>query len=477
MAAKTVVYLYDSGAAEQILSTYSSDSMYGSRCDNSRKLAVHVAKLFSETIIYDFGKDYLEGGSRRVEQTILNLIRTEKPQYILWVAHLYEIRSAFLQKITSCGICIVAVFSQDNEQNFDKYSRWWLPFIDYVITDREQLIDSYRRRGIQTEFLDMSDAQSLDARLRWIMDSFSNSTVFAERAKIDFAPDYIRKKAYYFHLAWFRMLIGQGYEPNRWMEELEMAKRYSPNIPKAYRVLMVFGYFPGFLRRLVSSFYFSIQTSGFVGILISLKKYLMISHQRYFQWMNRIRFGFGDVGVDLKSDGTPRVRGGQNIFLGNKVELGYLVLLDAVTYGGGHIKIGNRVILQDYARIVCYGGSVEIGSDTSVNQFCVLQGNGGIKIGSQVRIAPHVIIVAANHGIESVELPIMSQVETAQGVVVEDNVWIGANAVILDGVTISTGAVVAAGAVVTHSVPSYHVVAGVPARTIKVRKSESDSNE
>jgi acetyltransferase-like isoleucine patch superfamily enzyme len=117
-----------------------------------------------------------------------------------------------------------------------------------------------------------------------------------------------------------------------------------------------------------------------------------------------------------------------------------------------------------------YGGFIRIGDHCSVNPFCVLYGHGGLTIGNNVRIATCTVIIPANHVFSDLDIPIHKQGTTALGIVIEDNVWIGANVTILDGVRIGRGAVIGAGAVVTKDVDPLHVVGGVPACTIKVRR-------
>lgn len=135
----------------------------------------------------------------------------------------------------------------------------------------------------------------------------------------------------------------------------------------------------------------------------------------------------------------------------------------------GHISIGAHSLIMPYAMLLAYSGRIELGEYCTVNPYCVLHGHGGLKAGNYVRIAPHVVIIPANHKFDDVDRPIARQGLDKKGVVIEDDVWIGANAVILDGVHIGKGAVIGAGAVVTKDVLPLQIVAGVPAKPIGTR--------
>jgi acetyltransferase-like isoleucine patch superfamily enzyme len=140
---------------------------------------------------------------------------------------------------------------------------------------------------------------------------------------------------------------------------------------------------------------------------------------------------------------------------------------------GGQIVVGHDTRLDIGVVLRAYGGFISIGDHCSVNPYCVLYGKGGLKIGNGVRIASHSVIVAANHRFEDAHELIYRQGEYAVGIIIEDDVWIGAGAKILDGVTIRTGTVVGAGAVVTRSTEAWSVVAGAPARKIGSRLTEA----
>jgi len=127
----------------------------------------------------------------------------------------------------------------------------------------------------------------------------------------------------------------------------------------------------------------------------------------------------------------------------------------------GNVHIGNGAYFSVGER-----GKIEVGNRTSINiNVCINASIGGsIKIGQNCGIGPNVVMRSASHNYMSKEKLIQSQGHVFADITLGDDVWIGANAVILGGVVIGTGAVVAAGAVVTKDVPAYAVVMGVPAR-------------
>jgi acetyltransferase-like isoleucine patch superfamily enzyme len=158
--------------------------------------------------------------------------------------------------------------------------------------------------------------------------------------------------------------------------------------------------------------------------------------------------------------------GYENIVVGE----GALISPDAWLDGeNGSIEIGKRCIIHPGAMLLPYDGFIKLGDDCSVNPYTVLYGHGGLTIGNAVRIATHTVIIPANHIYADPQTPIFQQEVTMEGVLIEDDVWVGSNVTILDGVHIQKGAVIAAGSVVTKNVGAYTVVAGVPARIIKRR--------
>ena len=110
-----------------------------------------------------------------------------------------------------------------------------------------------------------------------------------------------------------------------------------------------------------------------------------------------------------------------------------------------------------------YGRNITVGKNVFINSGCCFQDQGGIEIGDNVLIGQQVVIATLNHDLNPKKRASM----TAAPVKIGNDVWIGAHATVLAGVTIGDGAVVAAGAVVTKDVPENTVVGGVPAKIIK----------
>lgn len=134
-------------------------------------------------------------------------------------------------------------------------------------------------------------------------------------------------------------------------------------------------------------------------------------------------------------------------------------------------KLGRRCYI-DYQTYFRYPGKISIGDGVWINRGCRIFAShhvrdAFIRIGNHVAFGPEVCIFGAGHATNALDLP-----DTASSVILDDYCWIGGRAILLSGVHIGEGAVVAAGSVVTHNVPAWSIVGGVPARFIKTRKLE-----
>jgi acetyltransferase-like isoleucine patch superfamily enzyme len=128
-------------------------------------------------------------------------------------------------------------------------------------------------------------------------------------------------------------------------------------------------------------------------------------------------------------------------------------------------SIGDYSVIESFACINNAVGDVMIGDHTRIGLHNTIIGP--VKIGCHVNLAQGITVTALNHNFNDAEKRIDEQGVSTNPVTIEDDVWVGANAVILPGVTIGNHCVVAAGAVVTKDVPPHSLVAGVPAKVIK----------
>ena len=127
--------------------------------------------------------------------------------------------------------------------------------------------------------------------------------------------------------------------------------------------------------------------------------------------------------------------------------------------------LGDYSVVESFACINNAVGDVIIGNHTRIGLHNTIIGP--VTIGSHVNLAQGITITALNHNFDDSEKRIDQQGISTKEVVLEDDIWVGANAVILPGVTIGKHAVVAAGAIVTKDVPPHSLVAGVPAKVIR----------
>jgi acetyltransferase-like isoleucine patch superfamily enzyme len=141
---------------------------------------------------------------------------------------------------------------------------------------------------------------------------------------------------------------------------------------------------------------------------------------------------------------------------------------------GTKIVVGDGAVIDAFVKIKPAGGEgdVVIGPGSFINSGCVLYTGHGIKIGANVLIAANCTLAPTNHEIRDRNRLIREQgfSPSRGGIVIEDDVWIGANSVILDGAILRRGAVVGAGSVVRHELPAYSISVGAPARTIAWRE-------
>lgn len=169
-----------------------------------------------------------------------------------------------------------------------------------------------------------------------------------------------------------------------------------------------------------------------------------------------------------------RIRAPGSLKLGRSVSIHDNVYLDAISSQG--VTLGDNVTIRENVILECTGvlrfpgEGLAIGNNVGISQHCFIGARGFIKIGNNVQFGPSVTLYSENHNFEDPDILIRDQGVRRQGIIIEDDCWLGTGSKVLDGVVVGKGSIVAAGAVVTQSVPAYSIVAGVPAKVIKQRK-------
>jgi acetyltransferase-like isoleucine patch superfamily enzyme len=135
----------------------------------------------------------------------------------------------------------------------------------------------------------------------------------------------------------------------------------------------------------------------------------------------------------------------------------------------GRVEFGRFVWIGEGTKIRCHEGVVEIGAKTVMGQECTISAYQRVRIGEQCVIADRAMFIDFDHGVVEVERPIRVQGIYKRDVEVGSNVWIGYGACILRGVSVGDNSIVGTNSVVTRDVPANAVVAGIPARVIRMR--------
>lgn len=177
----------------------------------------------------------------------------------------------------------------------------------------------------------------------------------------------------------------------------------------------------------------------------------------------------------LKSDGLPIIEHGVRLLSPANLRLGKSVYLDSGVYlnalpGGITIGEGTNLMHGVIFHVFNYRGlpqaGITVGKHCFFGEYTCIRGQGGVKIGDGVYTGTQVNIAAVNHVFADPNQFIKDQGITADGIIIEDDVWLGSNVTVVDGVTIGKGSIVGAGAVVTKSIPAYSIAVGVPAKVI-----------
>ena len=187
------------------------------------------------------------------------------------------------------------------------------------------------------------------------------------------------------------------------------------------------------------------------------------------------RLRLADLGAGSQLAGGVSLSYPRQIALGENVSISPRVTLRANTAAMPGIAIGSGCSIQDACIVAANKGRISIGDNCWLGPFCLVYGNGDVTIGNNVLIAAHSCINTVSHHASRCDIPISDQGIYCDPVIIEDDVWIGMHATVLQGVVIGRGSIISAGAVVTRDIPPWSIAVGAPARVIKRRDNAPES--
>jgi acetyltransferase-like isoleucine patch superfamily enzyme len=163
----------------------------------------------------------------------------------------------------------------------------------------------------------------------------------------------------------------------------------------------------------------------------------------------------------------------RKLFLGSRLKLDGIAFIGPRVVlqvgNGARIELGRWSWLGHGTKLRCHEGVVSIGAKTVMGQECTISAFQHVKIGRECVIADRVMFIDFDHGMVEVDRPIRMQGIYKRDVNIGNNVWIGYGACILRGVTVGDNAVIGTNSVVTKDVPANAVVAGLPAKIVRMR--------
>lgn len=208
---------------------------------------------------------------------------------------------------------------------------------------------------------------------------------------------------------------------------------------------------------------------------IPMTYYLRVAMQRIGMLIRGSRKGifFGSRGKRLFVGKKTKFFCSKQIFAGNGVSIQDGVLLNALSKEGVHFgdnaSIGADTVIKVSGSLLEIGKGFWLGNYSSLANDCFVGAAGGVWIGDYVAIGQNVRFHSENHEFSDISKKICEQGTTHKGIKIGNDCWIGAGAVFLDGAAIGNGCVVGANAVVNGVFPDYAVIAGVPAKIIRMR--------
>ena len=183
------------------------------------------------------------------------------------------------------------------------------------------------------------------------------------------------------------------------------------------------------------------------------------------------RFLFKKIGKGVMFGQNITIRHPNKIVIGDNVVIDDNCMLDAKGRDNKGIEIKNGVFIGRNTILSCKDGDILLNENVNIGFNSDIHSSSKVTIGQNTLIAAYVYFVAGDHVYDSLDKPVSDLHSTSKGIIVGDNCWFGARALIFDGVNIGNDSIIGASAVLNIDIPPYSVAVGIPAKVIKSRLS------
>jgi acetyltransferase-like isoleucine patch superfamily enzyme len=164
------------------------------------------------------------------------------------------------------------------------------------------------------------------------------------------------------------------------------------------------------------------------------------------------------------------IRHPHKIEIGDRCIIDDLVVLDAKGQSNKGIRIGDDVIIARNTVVSCKDGDIDIGDNSNISLNCMIHSEKSVKIGARNLWAAYCYVIGGGrHDFDRTDLPIIQQGSQVDGIIMDEDIWLGAGVKILDGCRIGKGAIIGAGSIVNKDIDAFKIAAGIPVKIIKNR--------
>ena len=170
------------------------------------------------------------------------------------------------------------------------------------------------------------------------------------------------------------------------------------------------------------------------------------------------------------------VRHPNKIHIGDNVVIDDNCVLDAKGETNKGIEIHNGVFVGRGTILTCHNGDIILEDNVNIGFNCVISSLSKIVIKKNHLMAAFCYLVGGDHDSDRTDIPVLMQGRSSKGIMIEDNVWLGAGVAVLDGVTVGRDSIIGAGAVVNKDVPEFAIAAGLPAKFMWDRRKGKEHN-